>query len=87
LIDKTVSRSKWRIKDILNKLGLSRSLYYSWRKREKEKRLSDTKINPYHLFRILPEEEQSVLKYALDHPKDGYWSEPLKTDNQLSVYL
>lgn len=57
---------------MLKHLGIERSRYYRWARREDEDRLRDKWPNPVHLNRALPEEVEAVVRYALEHPRDGY---------------
>jgi transposase InsO family protein len=48
-------------------------LYYEWKKREGEDQLADlfpgARGSPYA---VLDEEKQAVIRYALEHPREGY---------------
>jgi transposase InsO family protein len=57
---------------ILAILGLSRALYYRWRARRARCELEDRKPDVPDLYQVLPEEEDAVKTFALEHPQDGY---------------
>ena len=57
---------------VLKLLGLSRSLYYRWQHRRMLGELEDRDPTPYDLHQALPEEEEAVNGFALEHPRDGY---------------
>jgi putative transposase len=69
-VEETRERSGWTITGIVDALGLSRSLYYAWRRRAS--RLDDISPPGYLLDRALPEEVEAVVAYALEHPREGY---------------
>lgn len=71
-VKKTRERSGWAVRDILDRLGLSMGLYYSWCQRERENRLSDERVNYPRWNTALPEEKQAVIDFALQHPQEGY---------------
>lgn len=71
-INKSKENTGWAIGKILKHLGLKRSLYYVWAQRRRENRLEDILPRSFLLDRLLPEEEQSIIEYALIHPKEGY---------------
>ena len=71
-INKTRRRTGWPVHRILLHLGLKKAVYYSWCKRLKKNRLDDQPSFPHHLDQILPEEEEAICDYALEHPRDGY---------------
>jgi len=52
---------------------MPKSRYYEWRLRAEEARLADEKCAPMlSPYRILDEEREAVLSYALQHPRAGY---------------
>jgi transposase InsO family protein len=57
---------------VLRHLGIGRSCYHRWVRRAREGRLEDRWPDPVHLDRLLPEEIDAVVAFALDHPRDGY---------------
>lgn len=57
---------------ILDRIGLSRSLYYRWCRRRCQNRLDDQVAEPTELYRVLPEEEDAVVDFANTHLRDGY---------------
>lgn len=71
-IEQARERSRVTVDWILNKLGLSRSLYYRWRKRRASGELEDRKPEAPDLYQALDEEKDAVKEFALEHPRDGY---------------
>jgi transposase InsO family protein len=71
-ITKTRQRSKWTIAQIIKRLGLTKGLFYSWRRRGQTGQLADQKAEYERWNTILPEERTAVVDYALEHPQDGY---------------
>ena len=63
----------WTLRRILRRLGLSRTRYYEWKKREEEDLLADlfpgARGSPHA---VLEEEKRAVIQYALEHPREGY---------------
>jgi hypothetical protein len=57
---------------VLKRLGLKRSLYFRWQHRRTLGQLEDQDTTPVDLHRVLPEEENAVIDFALAHPRDGY---------------
>lgn len=72
LVERTLERTGWSVRRILERLGLSASRYYEWRRRALEERLEDLAPVAHCLQTILAEEKEAVMGYALAHPKDGY---------------
>ncbi|MGH7559010.1 MAG: IS3 family transposase [Gemmatimonadota bacterium] len=72
LVARTRARTGWTIAVILERLGLTRSRYYDWRRRAAEQRLADRELEAVCSWALLPAEKRAVIDYALDHPKDGY---------------
>jgi len=71
-INKTNLRSQWPVPRILAVLGLKRSVYFAWKRRGECDDLADKSGGRESIFKILPEEEQAIVDYALAHPADGY---------------
>lgn len=65
IVEETKESSKWRVRDILQVLGVSRSTYYSWFKKDETTEKHTKRTNPYA---VLPEERRVVIEYALAHP-------------------
>lgn len=73
LVAVTQERTGWTIRRILRRLGLPKSRYYDWKRREDEALLADLAPVPRGSpHGILPEEKAAVIRYALAHPKEGY---------------
>lgn len=62
------TRSAMPVATLLKHLGISRSSYFRWKKREAWKQEQAKPVPPVQAFEALPEEKQTVVKYALDHP-------------------
>lgn len=69
LVRRTQARTGWTVRRILKHVGLTRARYREWRKREA---LADRPSVAPGYDRILPDERNAVLRYALAHPQDGY---------------
>lgn len=65
VVEETKERSGWKIRDILQVLGISRSTYYSWFQRGNLEKEQTKRMNPYA---VLSEEKETVIEYALAHP-------------------
>ena len=50
-------------------MGLPRSVYYAWKKRDS---LEDRTGRPCRVYELLPEERLAICDYALQFPKIGY---------------
>lgn len=56
--------------EVLSKLGLPRSTYYRWLKRQKAGRLEDSRGGSRHAWnRLRPQEQQTILAQAREHPE------------------
>ncbi|MCL0060105.1 IS3 family transposase [Dehalococcoidia bacterium] len=71
-VKKTQEQSGQPLSWILGKLGLTRSVYYDWLRRDKEGSLRDWVITPRSPLAALPEEVEAVLTYAKAHQQEGY---------------
>jgi len=65
-------RSSQSLRWVLSHLGLSRTTYYRWCKRAACGGLDDEPTFQCNLDAALPEEVQATIRFALQHPKDGY---------------
>ena len=63
-----MSRGTLKTNDVLKHLGLSRASYFRWKKEQAWKRERREPIKPVQAFEALPEEKQTVVEYALEHP-------------------
>lgn len=72
---------------ILKQLGIPWSSYYRWAKKLRLNTLQDRRGCSPSLERVLAEEEQAVIKYALKHPQDGYRRLAWKMVDEDVVYL
>ncbi|HEY5639271.1 MAG TPA: IS3 family transposase [Dehalococcoidia bacterium] len=73
LVEVTRARTGWMLRQILRRLGLPKSRYYDWRRREGEQLLADLVPVPGSSpYAILAEEKAAVIGYALEHPREGY---------------
>jgi transposase InsO family protein len=66
------ARTGWPLRRILRRLGLPRARYHDWKGRARRDRLEDARAVGLCYRAILPEEKEAVIRYALEHPKDGY---------------
>jgi len=71
-VEQTKDRSGWPPGKTLGVLGLARSCYYRWRRELSVGRVEDRRGRAPSVNRVLPEEEQVVVGYALAHPQEGY---------------
>jgi len=69
IVEQTRRRSGWRVYRTLAALGLPRSVYYAWKKREN---LEDRAGKPCRVYEVLPEERAAICEFALQYPKIGY---------------
>jgi putative transposase len=65
----TQRRSGWPAQRTLAALGVPRSVYYGWRRREC---LADRPGVPCRVYEVLPEERAAICRFALQQPKIGY---------------
>jgi transposase InsO family protein len=72
LVAQTRARTGWTLGRIRHRLGLSKARYQAWIGRARRDALADRAPIAPARGRILPEEQDAVLAYALAHPKDGY---------------
>jgi putative transposase len=72
LVRRTLARTGWTLRRILKRLGLSRSRYHEWVGRARREALADLVYPPRSCWRVLPEEAEAVIGYALAHPREGY---------------
>ena len=69
IVEQTKRRSGWRVYRTLAALGLPRSVYYAWKKRES---LEDRVGKPWRVYEVLPAERAAICEFALKYPKIGY---------------
>lgn len=69
LVARTKARSGWATGRTLRGLGVSRSVYYAWCRRED---LTDGMGPPQKLYEVLPAERQAICAFALLHARVGY---------------
>ena len=72
MVELTQQRSRWSLEATLGALGVPRSVYFEWRRRAAQDRLADLPPVAPRLDTLLPEEEQAIREFALNHPKVGY---------------
>jgi putative transposase len=68
-VEQTKRRSGWRVYRTLAALGVPRSVFYAWKKREN---LEDRAGKPCRVYEVLPEERAAICEFALQYPKIGY---------------
>ncbi|MCB9503064.1 MAG: IS3 family transposase [Deferribacteres bacterium] len=71
-INQIQARSDQPLAWVLQHLDLSRNTYYRWRQRAARGELDDKPSFQLNLEAALPEEIDAVIRYALEHPADGY---------------
>jgi len=69
IVAQTKRRSGWPGHRTLAALGVPRSVYYGWRRREC---LQDRPGTPCRVYEVLAEERTAICEFALVHPKVGY---------------
>jgi len=69
IVEQTKQRSAWRVYRTLAALGVPRSVYYAWTRRES---LQDRAGQPCRVYELLPEERTAIYEFALRYPKIGY---------------
>lgn len=72
LVDDTQRRSEWPLDSILARLGVARSVYFTWRARAQTGPIADLPRGPASYDRLLPDEVAAIKTFALRHPKTGY---------------
>jgi transposase InsO family protein len=68
IVEQTRKRSGWRAYRTLATLGIPRSVYYAWKRRES---LVDKVGAGCRVYELLPEERASICEFALAFPKIG----------------
>jgi putative transposase len=69
IVVQTKHRSGWPVYRTLVALGVPRSVYYAWHKREC---LEDRKGTSCRAYEVLPEERTAICEFSLGYPKIGY---------------
>jgi putative transposase len=69
IVKQTKRRSGWRAYRTLATLGVPRSVFYAWKKREN---LEDQIGKPCRVYEVLPAEREAICDFALQYPKIGY---------------
>jgi len=69
IVMQTKQRSGWPAHRTLAALGIPRSVYYGWRRRES---LQDRPGVPCWVYEVRPEERAAICAFALKYPKIGY---------------
>lgn len=69
IVAQTKRRSGWRVYRTLAALGVPRSVYYAWQRRES---LEDRAGKPCRVYEVLPEERAAICDFAVQYPKIGY---------------
>jgi putative transposase len=69
IVAQTKKRSGWRAYRTLATLGVPRSVYYAWKRRDS---LQDRAGKPCRMYEVLPEERAAICDFALRYPKIGY---------------
>ena len=69
IVEQNKRRSGWRVYRTLAALGVPRSVFYAWKKRES---LEDRVGKPCRVYEVLPKERAAMCEFALRYPKIGY---------------
>jgi transposase InsO family protein len=69
IVEQTKRRSGWRVYRTLAALGVPRSVFYAWKRRES---LEDRVGKPCRVYEVLSEERAAICEFALQYPKIGY---------------
>lgn len=69
IVAQTKRRSGWQAYRTLAALGVPRSVYYAWKRRDD---LQDRAGKPCRIYAVLPEERAAICGFALQYPKIGY---------------
>lgn len=69
IVAQTKRRSGWQMYRTLAALGVPRSVYYAWARRES---LEDRPGKPCRVYEVLAEERAAICEFALSYPKIGY---------------
>lgn len=69
IVKQTKARSGWNAERTLLALGVPRSVYYAWAKRES---LEDRAGKACRVYEVLPGEREAICGFALKHPRLGY---------------
>ena len=69
IVAQTKQRSGWQAYRTLAALGVPRSVYYAWKRRDS---LVDRVGTPCRVYEVLPEERAAICAFALRFPKIGY---------------
>ena len=69
IVEQTKRRSGWQAYRTLAALGVPRSVFYAWKKREN---LEDRIGKPCRVYEVLPTEREAICDFALQYPKVGY---------------
>lgn len=69
IVEQTKRRSGWPVYRTLAALGVPRSVYYAWKRRDI---LEDRTGKPCRVYEVLPEERTAICVFALRYPKIGY---------------
>ena len=69
IVEQTKRRSGWRAYRTLAILGVPRSVFYAWKRRES---LEDRPGKPCRVYEVLPAERAAICEFALQYPTIGY---------------
>jgi len=68
-VKSTSQRTRWSVRRILSHIGIKESTYFRWCHLKGDAAPS---MSGFRARKILPEEEQAVIGFALAHPGEGY---------------
>lgn len=72
VVTRTRQRTGWSVRRIVGHLGLTKTRYRDWVKRQARDALADRRPVGWTAEGILVTERDAVIAYALAHPQDGY---------------
>lgn len=71
-VDLTRKRSGWPVRDILQALGIPKSVYFEWRNRALTGQLIDATAVAPRLDALTDDEVLAIRDFSLQHPRVGY---------------
>jgi putative transposase len=69
IVEQAKRRSGWRAYRTLAALGVPRSVFYAWKRRQS---LEDQVSKPCRVYEVLAGEREAICEFALQYPRIGY---------------